>query len=124
MVSACVVGIPCGKPLYGQRPILQKLGRQRSRIRIGNDLVVVAVHVEHGHADLLEIVGEISLRKSDDPVVVRFRAAHHALAPPVLDFGLRRLGARPVAAIEGTCCHIAIESRAIGGECRLKSIED
>jgi hypothetical protein len=39
---------------------------------------VIAVHDEHWHRDLLEILGELGLGEGDDPVVVGLRAAHHA----------------------------------------------
>ena len=60
-----------------QRPVSQKLGGQRTRIRIGHDLIVLAVHHQHGHGDLLEVFGEIGLREGGDAVVVR-------LAPPIM----------------------------------------
>jgi pimeloyl-ACP methyl ester carboxylesterase len=43
------------------------------------------VHYLGRHGDLFQVVGEIGLRKSDDSVVVRLGAAHHALAPPIKD---------------------------------------
>src|ERR1700726_672089 len=55
---------------------------------------------------------------------MRLGAAHHALAPPVRDDGLRGFGARAVVAIERTLRKVAIKLRAIGGELRLKSIKD
>src|ERR1700722_20367879 len=55
---------------------------------------------------------------------MRLGAAHHALAPPVRDNGLRGFCARPVVAIERTLWKVAIKLRAIGGELRLKSIKD
>ena len=57
------------------------------------------------------------------PFVMRLRAAHHALAPPVLDDRLRGFHARPVEAIEWPLRQVAIELRAIGRELRLQSIE-
>jgi hypothetical protein len=60
-----------------QRAVLEKLCRQRPGIRIGHDLLVIAVHNQHRHGDLLKVLGEIGLRKA----VVRRRkqAAHYAL---------------------------------------------
>src|SRR5258708_39274364 len=78
------------KALVGlQRPVLQQLCRQWSSIGVGNELIVVAVHYQHRHGDLLEVVGEIGLRESDDAVVMRLGAAHHSLPPPVPDRGLQ-----------------------------------
>src|SRR6266566_6606813 len=51
------------------------------------------------------------------------RAAHHALAPPVLDDRLRGFHTRPIEAIEWPLRQVAIELRAIGRELRLQSIE-
>jgi DNA-binding MarR family transcriptional regulator len=56
------------------------------------------VHDEVRHRDLLQVAGEISLRKGHDAVVVRFGPTHHALTQPVFDDRLRRLGAWTVEA--------------------------
>jgi hypothetical protein len=55
--------------------------------------------------------------------VMRLGAAHHALAPPVRDDGLRGFCAGPVVAIEGSFRKRAIELRTIGRELRLQSVE-
>src|SRR6266849_7193017 len=55
---------------------------------------------------------------------MRLGAAHHALAPPILDDRLRGFGPRPVVAIERTRRKVAIKLRAIGGELRLKSVKN
>ena len=41
-----------------QRPVLQQLCRQWPGVGIGNDLIVVAMHYQHRHCDLFEVVGE------------------------------------------------------------------
>src|SRR5664280_2795921 len=82
------------------------------------------MHHQHWHSDLLEIVSEIGLRKGDNAVVVRLRATHHALAPPVSDGRLRGFYARPIETIEGARRYVEIELRSIGRELRLKSVED
>jgi hypothetical protein len=66
----------------------------RSGVGIGHDLVIVAMHHEDRHRDLLQVLGKIGLRKRDDAIVVRLRAAHHTLAPPVPDYALRGYRAR------------------------------
>src|SRR5437879_4828147 len=71
-----------------ERALPQKLGRQGPGVRIGHDLVVVAVADQHRHVDLLQVLGEVGLGEGDDAVVVRLGAAHHALAPPVADQAL------------------------------------
>ena len=91
MVSASVVRHAVRKALVGlQRAVLQQLGRQRPGVGVGHDLIVVAVHHQHRHVDLLEVLGEVGLRERLDAVVMRLGAAHHALAPPVLDDALAR----------------------------------
>jgi len=40
---------------YFQRGILHQLGQEHSRIGVGDDLVVVAVQNQSGHADLLSV---------------------------------------------------------------------
>src|SRR4051794_27725167 len=55
---------------------------------------------------------------------MRFRPAHHALPPPILDDRLGPFGACAVVAIEGTRRDVTIELRAIGCELRLKSVKD
>ena len=57
-------------------------------------LILVTAHDEYRNCDFLEIFGEIGLRESDDAIVMRLRATHHALAPPVLDDRLGRFYAR------------------------------
>src|SRR5438132_7863271 len=54
---------------------------------------------------------------------MRLRAAHHALAPPVLDDRLGGFHAWPVEAIEGSLWQVAIELRTIGRKLCLQSIE-
>src|SRR5436305_7430996 len=54
---------------------------------------------------------------------MRLRAAHHALAPPVLDDRLGGVRARPGGAIERSRWQVAIELRTIGRKLCLQSIE-
>src|SRR6266511_3422361 len=51
-----------------QRAVLHELGGQRSGVGVGNDLVVIAVHHQDRHRDLLEVLGEIGLGEGDDAV--------------------------------------------------------
>src|ERR1700683_3377810 len=55
---------------------------------------------------------------------MRLCAAHHTLAPPVLDDRLGGFHAGPIVAIEWARRDVAIELRTIGRELRLKSIEN
>src|SRR3989449_10920515 len=99
-----------------QGALLEELRGQQRGIGDRDDLVVVAMHDERRHLDEFQVFGKVGLREGPDAVVVRFRTAHHALAPPVLDHGLGHLRARAVVTIEWPAREISIELRAIGGE--------
>ena len=81
------------------------------------------MHHQHRHRHALQILSEIGLRERHDAVVMRLRAANHALAPPVGDNTFLRLGTRSVIAVERTARHISIELRTIGRKLRLQVIE-
>jgi hypothetical protein len=82
------------------------------------------VHHEYRHRDLLQILGEVCLGEGDDAVVVRLGAAHHALAPPVLDDRFDRFDARTVEAVEGGRGQVAVKGGTIGGDLLLQAVED
>src|SRR5262249_12511938 len=94
-----------------ESPLPQQFRVQQRRIIDRDDLVVVAMHDEGRHVDDLQVLGEVSLREDLDAVVLRFRTAHHGLAPPVVDHRLGYLRARPVVAVEGTAREFPIELR-------------
>src|SRR5215510_10794569 len=71
------------------------------------------MHHERLHIDDLEVLGEICFREGLDPVVMRLRAAHHALAPPVLDYSLRGFRVRTVEAVKRTAGKVDVELRPI-----------
>ena len=83
-------------------PFFSSFADSGPAVGIRHDLVVLAVHHQHGDPDLLEVLGKIGLRKGDDAVVVRLGAAHHALTPPILDDTFGHLGAGPVETVERT----------------------
>src|SRR5438045_4909006 len=83
-----------------ERAVLQQLCRKRRRIGIRNYLVVIAVHHQHRHGDLLQVFGEIGLRKRDDAVIMSLGAAHHSLAPPIPDDSFGTFRAGPVKTVE------------------------
>jgi hypothetical protein len=89
-----------------------------------HDLVVVAVHDQHRYGDRLQVLVEVRLRECLDAVVVRLGAAHHSLAPPVVDHAFRRLGARTVVAIERTRGYVTEKLRAIGEQRGTETVED
>ena len=113
------------KALVGfQCAVLQQLCRQRRRIGIRHDLVVIAMHHQDRHGDLLQVFGEVRLGEGDDAVIVRLGASHHALSPPIPDHPLRGFRTRPVIAIERSSRQIVIELGSAGGELRLKSVKN
>ncbi len=81
------------------------------------------MHDEHGHGDLLQVLCEVGLGESDDAVVVRLGAAHHALSPPVPDETLGGLRAGSVEPVEWPGWEIVIELGAVGGELCLQTVE-
>ena len=60
-----------------QRPVPYEPGGQWSGVGVGDDLVIVAVHHQDRHRDLLEVLGEIGLGEGNDAVVFAF-------APPII----------------------------------------
>ena len=104
-------------------PFFSNFADSGAGIGIRHDLIVIAVHHEDRHGDLLQVFGEVRLGEGDDAVVVRLGAAHHALAPPVPDHALRGLRAGPVIAIERSGRQIVIELGPVGGELRLQPVE-
>jgi len=64
-----------------QRGALDDLGRKHGRGADRHDLVVVAVHDEGRHVELIEILGEIRLGKRLDAKVAGRKAGHHPLDP-------------------------------------------
>ena len=93
IVSAWVVGIPCGKSWYVFRVPFAAVRPTTARIGVRHDLIVLAVHHQNRDGDLLQVFGEVGLGERDDAVVVRLGAAHHSLAPPVLDVRFGRFDA-------------------------------
>jgi hypothetical protein len=101
MTSACVVGMPCGKPrICLQGAVLNEFHCAWTRAITRDDLIGFTVHREDGDADLLEILGVVLADERGDTLVLALSAAHHALAPRVPDDRLGRLNARLVKVIE------------------------
>ncbi len=89
ITSAFVAPMPWGKPLYTFKVLcLSSLADSGAESAKGTIWSVVTVRDEHRDVDLLQVFGEVGLRESLDAIVVGFRAAHHALAPPIVDDGL------------------------------------
>ena len=53
-----------------QRPVREEFRGQWSGVRIGHDLIVITVHHQCRHRDLLQILSEVGLGEGDDAVVV------------------------------------------------------
>src|SRR5438034_4100640 len=110
-------GHPMRKALIGfQSAILEQLCRQRRRIGIRHDLIVIAMHHQHRYGDLLQVFGEVRLGKGYDAIIMRFCASHHTLTPPIPDYALRWLRTRPVITVERASRQIVIELGSVGGE--------
>src|SRR5438270_2236415 len=71
-----------------ERAVLQQFCRERCRIRIRHNLIVVAVHHQNWHVDFLQIFSEVGLRKRDDAVIMGLGPAHHSLPPPIPNHSL------------------------------------
>jgi hypothetical protein len=54
-----------------QRAVLHELRGQRPGVGVGHDLVVIAVHDQDRHADLLEVLGEVGLGEGHDAGAMR-----------------------------------------------------
>jgi hypothetical protein len=83
-----------------ERAVLEELGGEWAGRLVRHDLVVLAVHDQNRHVDLFQILSEIGLRERNNPVVVRFRAAHHSLSPPVPNDRLDRFHTGTVEAVD------------------------
>src|SRR5246127_919978 len=55
---------------------------------------------------------------------MRLGAPHHPHAPPILNDALRYLRAWTVETVKRSSCDVQIELRPVGGDLRLKSVED
>src|SRR5580704_7874180 len=112
-----LVRVGCGHPMrkawiHLKRRTLHKLYGLQGRRGDRHDLVVITVKNERWHVELLEVFGEIRLRKSLDAVVACLHPAHHALEPPLIPDAFRYLGARPVVAVKGKS-NVPVELRPI-----------
>src|ERR1700741_5030016 len=81
------------------------------------------MHHQHWDGDLLQIFGEVGLRECDDAVIMRLRATHHALAPPVQDHGLQRFPVGSVEAVEGPRGEVEVKLRSVSGELALQVVK-
>src|SRR6266481_722617 len=83
-----------------ERAVLEELCGEWTGSLIWHDLVVLAMHDQNRHRNLLQIFREVGLRERDDAVVTRLGTAHHALAPPIPNERLDRLHSGAVEAVE------------------------
>src|SRR5690606_37478406 len=106
-----------------ERAVLEQLHRLERRVRDRHDLVVITVQGERRHLDGLQVIGEVRLGERGDAVVVRFRAAHHCLPPPVPHYTVRRLRAGAVEPVEWPARKPDVELCAATGELLAQAVE-
>src|SRR6516165_10720346 len=107
-----------------QSGVLQELDLEQGGAFVRNDLVVFALHDERWYIDALEVLGEVRLRERLDTIVVGLGPAVHALAPPILNNTIHRLGPRSVKPVEHSGSEIAIKLSSIGGQAFPKAVEN
>src|SRR3569833_3002544 len=95
-----------------QHTVREQVDRAGHRTGERDDLVVFAMHDQYRHSDLLQIFSVV-LQPGGYGLVVGLGAAGHALAPPVCDYRLRRLGARTVESIERTLRDCPVKFRPV-----------
>jgi hypothetical protein len=83
-----------------QGAMLQELDRLCPARREWANLIVLAMHDEHGNINGLEIIEEICLRQNPDAFILSLDAPHHALSPPISANTFRDLGVRTVKTVE------------------------
>jgi hypothetical protein len=102
---------------------LDESGRLPRRVLDGNDLVVFAVQDQSRDIDLLEVLGEISLREGLDALVRVLEASLHAPEPELIQYPLRDLGPRPIGTVE-LCRQVLVELRAVLRKAAPHVVED
>jgi hypothetical protein len=98
-------------------------GRLRCRVLDRDDLVVFAVHDQSRDIDLLEILGEISLREGLYALVRVLEAGLHAPEPELIQYALGDLGPRPIGTVE-LCRQVLVELRAVLRKAAPHVVED
>src|SRR5262249_12200757 len=107
-----------------QSGLLKELDLEQGSAFVRNDLVVFALHDERWYFDALQVLGEVRFRERLDAIVVGLGPAHHALAPPIPNNTIHRLGARSVKPVEHCRSEIAVKLSAIGGQAFPKTVEN
>jgi hypothetical protein len=97
--------------------------RLRCRVLDRNDLVVLAVHDQSRDIDLLEVLGEISLRECLDALVGVLEAGLHAPEPELIQYALGDIGPRPIGTVE-LCRQVLVELRAVLRKAAPHVVED
>src|SRR6516162_3237628 len=104
--------------------VLKELHLEQGSTFVRNDLVVFALHDERRYFDALQVLGEVRFGERLDTIVVGLGPADHALAPPIPNNTIHRLGARSVKPVEHCGSEIAIKLSAIGGQAFPKAVEN
>ena len=88
--------------------VLKEFHLEQGGAFVRNDLVVFALHDERRYFDALQVLGEVRFGERLDTIVVGLGPADHALAPPIPNNTIHRLGARSVKPVEHCGSEIAI----------------
>src|SRR6516164_3665058 len=107
-----------------QSRLLKELDLEQGSTFVRNDLVVFALHDERWYFDAFQVLGEVRFGERLDTIVVGLGSADHALAPPIPNNTIHRLGARSVKPVEHCGSEIAIKLSAIGGQAFPKTVEN
>src|SRR5215467_7203116 len=81
------------------------------------------MHHQDRNRDLLQVFGEVGLGECDDAVIVRLGSPHHALTPPIRNYGLGWLRAGAVVTVKRPRGKIVIEIGSAGRDLRLQVVE-
>ena len=92
---------------------LDESGRLPSRVLDRDDLVVFAVQDQSRDIDLLEVLGEISLREGLDALVRVLEAGLHAPEPELIQYTLGDLRPRPIGTVITIKNPLNVDARVI-----------
>jgi hypothetical protein len=82
------------RALHLARGVLKELDLKQGSAFVRHDLIIFPLHDECWHGDALQVLSEVRFGERLDAIVVGLGPAHHALAPPILDNTIQRLGHR------------------------------
>src|SRR5215203_1033062 len=113
-------------PMSPDKLLLLGLGPKEGQ-QVSVDLILmrsrVAVQDQSRDIDLLEVLGEISLREGLDALVRVFEASLHAPEPELIQYTLRDLGPRPIGTVE-LSRQVLVELRTVLRKAAPHVVED